>query len=101
MENIKYKLDLLKENHIELRKAEIYYHILIFGYVLTHLKKKFKNRKQLIINERWRINNPDKIRKIRRNAAYQKYHNDEDYREKKKASYYVRKEFKSFLNIDL
>lgn len=107
MENIKYKLNLLKENHMELRKAEIYCHILLFGYILTQLKKRFKSKKQMIINERWRKNNKEKYNEIKRKAFKLRYHNDENFRDSKKKiardnyQYQTKKEFKLFLNINL
>lgn len=99
MENIKYKINLLKENYKYLPKGHIMCHILLLGYVMIQLKKKFKNKKQIIATKKWIANNREQYNEMKRISAKRKYNYDENYRKRKMKMYLYNKEVKRLCNI--
>ena len=94
MENIKYKIDLLKLQNSHLHKAYILNHVMKFGYVMLQLKKKFKNKRQVIATKKWVENNRDKYNEIKKGISKRYYDSHEGYRETKSKNYYYKKECK-------
>jgi hypothetical protein len=102
MENIRYKLELLLNSHkIVTGKKYLFNHIILFGYVMIQLKKKIKNRKQVIANKKWQHKHKDLYNEMKRKTSKNYYHSNENYRLKKQNNYYFKKECTRLLNIQL
>ena len=99
MENIKYKISLLLKENGHIQKSYIVYHVMKFGYVMLHLKKKFKNKKQVQATKKWCKNHKEKYNEIKKGISKRYYENHPEYREQKSKSYYYKKECKRLLCI--
>ena len=101
MENIKYIIDLIKKNNNHLHKAVILCHVMKYGYVMLQLKKKFKNKRQVLATKKWVVNNREKYNMMKKGISKRYYDSHEEYRETKSKSYYYKKECKRLLCIQL
>ena len=101
MENLRKKINLIKSNNDELTNAIIFKHVFLYDYVMTHLKKKFKNRKQMEATKRYQIKNRERYNEMKRknNKRYYKY--DDTEKQKKKEYYQYNKEVTRLFNIQL
>ena len=101
MENIKYIVDLIKLHNSHLHKAFILHHVMKYGYVMLQLKKKIKNKRQVIATKKWVVNNREKYNNMKRGISKRYYDTHEEYRETKSKNYFYKKECKRLLCIQL
>ena len=94
MENIKYKIDLLKLQNSHLHKAYILNHVMKFGYVMLQLKKKFKNKRQVVATKKWCNTHKEQYNIIKKGMSKRYYDSHPEYRETKSKNYYYKKECK-------
>ena len=96
MDNIKFKIDFIKYNNSEVTNANIFNHIVIFGYTLIALTKKFKMKKQMEANKLYIMRNHEKYKESNRKKSKKQYDTNPEYRQKKRDRYYAKKLEKDF-----
>ena len=95
MENIKFKLELLsREYDNELTIKNMFKHMIKFGYIMLQLKKKFKNKRQVLATKKWCLNNKEKYNEMKKGVSKRYYDSHQEYRESKSKSYFYKKECK-------
>ena len=61
---------------------------------MMQVKKKFKNKRQVLATKKWCVNNREKYNEMKKGISKRYYDNHESYRESKSKSYYFKKECK-------
>ena len=101
MEKLKKMIDLILLGNKHLHKAYIYCHMVKYGYVMIQLKKKFKNKRQVLATKKWVDKNREKYNLMKKGVSKRYYDSHKDYRENKSKDYYYKKECKRLQAISL